>query len=273
MAHRSPAALSHSLVPQLYRRPSRRGMIAGALALALVASAVPALSGCKAVPFMMNTVLSWCLQAVSKVLAEPVNALPAGYSACGQHTWSVRGEKVKFCLYCSPVPSDPVLVQLDCAGDFYPIKLRDREHAAPAGTISESGQAGIQQLQCDQYLLSLAQAQTDEFQSRVDASIIAPNRRPIPSIQGYDELGIEVDGTPFVPDGTVEVRAGAAIRIHGAFDQVARYVAEAGVRSIEFREDGNAWAIDLNPEFSAIAVFKNARLVETRFLFAPPEAP
>ena len=273
MAHRSPAALSHAPVPRPNPRPSRRGMIAGALALALTAAAVPALSGCNAVPFVMNTVLSWCLQAVSKVLAEPLDTLPASYSACGQHTWSVRGEKVKFCLYCSPIPSDPVLVQLDCAGDYYPIKLRDRAAASPADEISDNGQAGIQQLQCDQYLLSLAQAQTDEFQSRVDASIIAPNRRPLPSIEGYDELAIEVDGMPFAPDGAIEVRAGSAVRIHGAFEQAARYAAEAGIRSLEFREDGNAWAIELNPEFSAIAIFKNARLVETRFLFAPPEAP
>ena len=39
--------------------------------------------------------------------------------------------------------------------------------------------------------------------------------------------------------------------------------------SLEFRTDGNAWRVEVNPEFAAIAIFRNARFIEARFLFSP----
>lgn len=261
MARRSPFVCSHT---------SRRGMIAGALAIALTATAVPVLSGCKAVPYLVHTVVSWCLPVLAKVFDDPVSSLPAGYTECGRHKWAVRGEEVRFCVFCSSDPAKPVLIQLNCTGDFYPVKLRDGGGHGTSTTGHLDGESGLGKISCDEYILSVAQAASDEFRSRADASIIAPNTRLLPSVRPYDDLIVEVDGAPAYPDGSSEVQAGDAVRIRGSFDQVARYAAEAGVRSIEFRDGGDAWAVELNPEFSAVAIFRNARLVEARFLFAPP---
>ena len=247
----------------------RRGVVAGALAIALTAASVPALAGCKAVPYMVHTLVSWCLPILSRVFDDPLSALPHGYAPCGRHTWSVRGEEIKFCLYCSPDPAQPVLVQLNCAGDFYPMRFRDHATRPPTGAPGTGDRAGPIKMPCDEYIVSIAQAATDEFRSRADASIIAPNRRALPSADSYDDLEIQVDGLPLRPDGILEIESGSALRIRGAFEQVARYAAEVGVRSIEFRDGNTSWAIEVNHEFSAIAIFRNGRLAETRFLFAP----
>jgi hypothetical protein len=66
-----------------------------------------------------------------------------------------------------------------------------------------------------------------------------------------------------------EELAATAAQIAETAEAVARYAAEAGVRSLEFRTDGNAWRVEVNPEFAAIAIFRNARFIEARFLFSP----
>lgn len=240
----------------------------GAVAVALGAAAVPAMSGCKAVPYVVHTALSWCLPLLAQVLDEPVDSLPPSYALCGSPVWSVRDSEVKFCLYCSPNPADPVYVQLGCEGKFYPI--RPRPPARPRGSATSSNDGvHLSKVDCDEFLLSVAQAQSDEFRRRADASIIVPNDRFLPSARLYRDLSVELDGVPTHPDGRTIADAGSALRLRGAFDDVARYAAELGVRSLEFRDGGDAWSVEFNPEFSAVAIFRNARLAETRFLLTP----
>lgn len=80
---------------------------------------------------------------------------------------------------------------------------------------------------------------------------------------------MSIDGAPARPDGDTPVDAGAAVHLSGDFDEVAHYAAELGVRSVEFRDGKDAWTVDVNRDFPAIAIFRNGRFVEARFLFAP----
>ena len=129
----------------------------------------------------------------------------------------------------------------------------------------------LSKLNCDEYVLTLAQAIHDEQGSHADVSIVVPNDRVLPSIRRYQTLIIEIDGIPARPNGTTLIKSGSAVRVEGDFNEVARYCAEAGVRSIEFNDGLDAWAVEVNPDFATIAIFKNAVFIEARFLFSPAE--
>jgi hypothetical protein len=255
------------------RPPSarRRPLALGATVLALGALTLPVLSGCSTLPYVLHAAVSICKPLLTAILDDPVDTLPPQYRFCGSHEWRVRGAQVRFCLYCSPDAADPVYIQLDCEGKFHPLKPRTADDGHPAEPTLDAGGLIIDKLSCEEHLLAIAQASADEFRSRADATIVLPNDRVLPDVTPYDGIRVHIDGASALPDGKTEVGAGAAVRVFGDFDQVARYAAELGVRSLEFRDGNDAWSVEVNHQYAAIAIFRNAQLVETRFLFAPAD--
>ena len=264
---------SHLSFPQRnsgFRRP----LALGAAMLALSALALPVMSGCSSLPYVIHAAVSVCKPLLTAILDDPVDTLPPQYRFCGSPEWQVRGAEVRFCLYCSPDPADPVYIQLDCEGQFHPLKPRgadggdDGGGQPPVATLDEGGRI-IDKLACDEYLFAIAQATADEFRSRADATIVLPNDRVLPELAPYGGIRLQLDGVPAAPDGESVTAAGTAVRVHGDFDQVARYAAELGIRSLEFRDGNDAWSVEVNHEYAAIAIFRNAQFVEARFLLAP----
>ena len=263
--------------PPAPQKPSgfRRPLALSAAMLALGALALPVMSGCSSLPYVIHAAVSVCKPLLTAILDDPVDTLPPRYRFCGSPEWQVRGAEVRFCLYCSPDPADPVYIQLDCEGKFHPLKPRGADAGdggasqPPAETLDEGGLI-IDKLACEEYLLAIAQATADEFRSRADATIVLPNDRVLPDIAPYDGIRLQLDGVPTTPDGSATTAAGTAVRVHGDFDQGARYAAELGVRSLEFRDGNDAWTVEVNHEYAAVAIFRNARFVEARFLLAPP---
>lgn len=244
--------------------------------LALGALSLPAMTGCSSLPYVIHAAVSVCKPLLTAILDDPVDSLPPHYRFCGSPEWQVRGTEVRFCLYCSPDPADPVYIQLDCEGKFHPLKPRSADGGGngagepPAAALDEGGLI-IEKLSCEEYLLAIAQATADEFRSRADATIVLPNDRVLPDLAPYDGIRLQLDGVSAAPDGVLVTAAGTAVRVHGEFDQVARYAAELGIRSLEFRDGNDAWTVEVNHEYAAIAVFRNAQFVEARFLLAPSD--
>lgn len=251
------------------RRFGRRGVALGAIAAAMAAASVPALSGCHAAPQIIQAAMTICPPIIEAVLNLPRHTLPEGFEPCGERTWSVRGATVRLCFHCSRDPSEPVFVQFGCGGKYYPV------YPAPAqgrpGWKDDALDTGVHlsKLECEEMLLALAEGKADEFRRRVQASIVMPNERLMPSVAGYRSITLTLDGAAFVPDGGDPVRAHAAVGIEGTVEEVAHYAAAVGVRSLEFREGGTAWAIEVCPGFPVAAVFRNGELVESMILFAP----
>lgn len=269
MAQPSPVVdLSRSFLS----RASRRGILLGAVAATMGVAALPVLPGCQTIPYVANAVVSLCAPLLTAILDVPVDALPPHYTLCERHLWRARGEEIRFCLFCSTIPTEPLYVQLGCEGKYYPMKLRAPTERPPRdGARANSVDDGIHlaKLDCDQFLLAIAEARYDAIHGTGEATMVLPNERPLPAIEGYPTLEVSIDGAPARPDGDTPVEAGAAVHLSGDFDEVAHYAAELGVRSVEFRDGKDAWNVDVNRDFPAIAIFRNGRFVEARFLFAP----
>jgi hypothetical protein len=172
---------SHLSFPQRtsgFRRP----LALGAAMLALGALALPVMSGCSSLPYVIHAAVSVCKPLLTAILDDPVDTLPPQYRFCGSPEWQVRG---------------------------------------------------------------------------------------LPELAPYGGIRLQLDGVPAAPDGGSVTAAGTAVRVHGDFDQVARYAAELGIRSLEFRDGNDAWSVEVNHEYAAIAIFRNAQVVEARFLLAP----
>jgi len=250
-------------------RVSRRGAALSALVAAMGVAAVPTMTGCGTLPIVARAVLGVCPEILSRVLNEPIATLPVDYAPCGRQVWRTSGREITFCFFCSPASQAPVYVQLNCTGPYYPVQPRTPQVAPvdPSMPVDEGVQ--IQKINCHEYLLAIAQAVCDENLAHADATLILPNARSLPSTAEYPTLTVLADGVPTDPSDGHRFDIGASIRVIGDFDEVARYAAESGVRSLEFRTDGNAWRVEVNPEFAAVAIFKNARFIEARFLFSP----
>lgn len=244
-------------------------MVLGAVALAVGATALPTMSGCKAIPYLVDTAITICAPLIAAVVNQPLDTLPPQYTECGVHTWTVRGMEIKFCLFCSPIATERAYIRLNCEGKYFPIRLLEpRPTDKGRGDATDEG-VHLSKMECEAYLTGLAQAQVDAFRSTADTTLILPNDRVMPDAMHFDGISVWADGRPIRPDGAIELPAGTAVRVVGDFDQVARYAAEAGVRSISFHEGVDSWAVEVNQRFAAAAIFKNGRFVETRFLFSP----
>lgn len=251
-----------------------RGIISraalGATVVALGVAATPMIVGCKAVgPIIADVVIKACPQIIAKICGLGGQDLPPGYTQCGAESWKIRGHELKFCFYCPDDRDLPMLVQLNCEGKYHCIEPlpRPKPTRADSGYDSESPQ--ILSLECAAYLATMAQVRVDESLRHADATIIMPNDRMLPDARGFLDITVEVDGRPADRSGSDPVDKGAAVRVHGDFNEVARFAAEAGVTSLEFRDDGKVWNIEVNPKYAAVAVFRNDRLVESRLLFTP----
>lgn len=260
--------------PEKSRRPliariGPRRIALGAIAAMMATATVPTMSGCETAPAIIHAALTICPQLIAALLKLPTDTLPPGYEHCGDLPWTVRGATVKFCFYCSRNPSDPAYVQLGCSGPYYPLYAAPSEGRAQRGNdILDTG-VHLSKLECQQILFSIAQGKADEHRRRLQATLVMPNERTMPSTAGYRDLTLTLDGAEFAPDGTTAVRAHSAVSIEGPIEEVAHYAARVGLRSIEFREGGTAWAVEICPDLPVAAVFKNARLVDSMLLFAP----
>lgn len=268
MSLHAPNKSKRSRRPLLARIGPRR-IALGAIAAVLATATVPTMTGCQAAPAIIHAALTVCPQLIAALLKLPIDTLPPGYEHCGDYPWKIRDTTVKLCFYCSRNPADPNYVQLGCSGPYYPIFPAPSDGVAQRGNdILDTG-VHLSKLDCQQLLFSIAQGKADEHRRRLQATLVMPNERTMPSTAGYRDLTLTLDGVEFTPDGTTSVGAHSAISIEGPIEEVAHYAARVGLRSIEFHEGRTAWAIEICPAYPVAAVFKNAQHVETMLLFAP----
>jgi len=253
----------------LLGRFSRRGVALGALTAVMATATVPTMTGCHVAPQVIQAALVACPVLLEFLQKLPQDNLPDGYEPCGEDVWNVRGAGIKLCFYCSRDASRPVFVRLGCSGKYFPV-FPAPEDGRPARrtNILETG-IRLDKMECHDILFAIAQGKADEYRRRLQATIIMPNERLIPSVDGYRSIALTLDGAEFAPDGTDFVAAHAAIGIEGTIEEVAHYAARVGVRSLEFRDGNTAWAVEVCPNFPIAAIFKNGVLVETMPLFAP----
>jgi hypothetical protein len=253
----------------LIARLGPRKIAIGTIAAMMATTTVPTMTGCEAAPAVIQAALTICPQLIAALLKLPISTLPPGYEYCGDYPWTIRGATVKICFFCSREPSDPHYVQLGCSGPYYPLYPSPSENRAQRGNDILDAGVHLSKLECRELLFSIAQGKADELRRRVEASLLMPNERSMPSTHGYRDLTLTLDGAAFVPDGSASVRAHTVVGIEGPIEEVAHYAARTGIRSLEFREGNTAWAIEVCPDFPVAAVFKNTRFVESIPLFAP----
>jgi hypothetical protein len=258
-----------------------RGAVAGAtvagttvasIVVALGALSIPFIGGCTSIPAQARALIELCPKLIDAIEGLPRNTLPSGYTDCGEIIWKDRGIEISFCLYCSPVDPERVFVQKDCRGPYYPMQRarpRDKPVFSPFSTVSDSSPPFVSQFGCEELATTAAVGRLDEDTWIIDTTIIVPNDRMLPSSREYLGLAVEIDGRAAWPDGTTAIDAGAALRVQGRISEVAHYAATLGLRCVEFRAAGDAWAVDVHPDLPAYAVFKNGKLINHGFIFAP----
>jgi hypothetical protein len=247
---------------------SRRRLIAGALAATIGSGAIGLGTGCQAVPALVGVGVQLCIETIKTLLDAPRQEPPPNSEPCGRIEWWVRGYLLKFCFTCDPTQPGEIFVQFDCAGDFFPMKLR-RIREAPSD-ILENG-IHIKKLDCDQRLLAAGAAAMDIARQLGELQLSAPNHRVFPDRSKYQQLDVFIDGLPAPRRGDFSVDAGANISLAGDLDELAHYAMTIGVTELSYTDGSDLWEIHTNPEVSAIMVLKNDAYYDGRFLFAPKE--
>ena len=267
------SARARKLKSRNWRLSPRGCSILGAIVLA--GGACLAMPACQSGPILAVTgVIGACIEAVKALVDEPNGELPAGFAPCGQISWRVEGNDLKFCLYCDPSKPQELYVQLDCKDKFYPMRLR-RIEQLPSPPINapitelDSRYISIEKFTCDDRFLIDAVTTVAPFMSALDCTLRAPNTRVMPSVADYETLDVRIDGMPATRDGDFEVASGSIIDLTGSFDEVAHYAMTCGILTLSFKEGGHVWTVHANPDVSAIAVFRDSVLYDARFLFAP----
>lgn len=227
------------------------------------------MQGCETLGPMVPVAISLCIEVVKSLLDLPREDLPDGYAPCGEPVvWELRGEEMKFCFYCSLADPTKVYMRFGCTGKFYPLKLR------PVGGTDNNpdtgaGAAGIDKLGCDERLLLKAQSTYDEWADRASAAFTSPNTRLFPDPTAYATLSVSVDGVPVGGARDFTVVDGQRIAVEGSLEEVAHYAMVSGVTEITFEHDGALYEAFVNPDVSAMMLFKNGVCIDKRPLFAP----
>jgi hypothetical protein len=226
-----------------------------------------ALPGCETVGGFVATAVHVCVPIIRSLLNLPLPELPAGYTSCGDPTvWTEHGHSLTFCFYCSPTDPRRVYVQMNCQGDYYPLSVR------PIGSPSSIGVdegVHLEKLGCEEQLLMRARASYDEWTGHAAASFDCPNARVFPDASGYASLVVAVDGRRVEVASDFKVDFGQAVTIEGKLDEVAHYAMISGLRELSFRSGGVSYAVVVNPEVSAMMLFKDGACIDSRLLFAP----
>jgi len=242
-------------------------------AVGLAGSAALTLPACT-VTEVVNAAITACIGVIRALMNQPTDELPMGYTPCDQIVWPVNDQILKFCLYCDPTKPQELIVQFDCEGKFYPMRLRRIDNQPvllPYGSIDQLNNEYlvIEKMTCADRFLIDAETTVAPFMSGLDCRLRSPNARVMPSIADYGTLDVRVANVPAPRHGDFEVESGAVIHLTGSFDEVAHYAMTCGICELSFKDGANEWTVFANPEVSAIAVFRNEQLHDARFLFAP----
>lgn len=233
----------------------------------LAAGTVLATPGCETIaPVAVQAAISVCIELVKSLFDAPADQLPAGYVPCDTLDWRIRGQELKFCIFCDPEVDSEVFVQFQCTGKYYPMRLRRVPRADTLGTVEG---ISIKSIECDEQFLIDVRSTVDPFMNAVSCTLEVPSGRTMPSIEHYGALDVRIDGVPAPRRGDFAIDAASTIELDGAFDDVAHYAMTCGIRELAFKDGDNLWNVHANPAVSAIAVFRNDELYDARFLFAP----
>lgn len=244
----------------------RRIAIAAAVA-GIGTGAILSTTGCSTIaPFVINAALRACIELICSLFDAPVQTLPFGYSHCGSNTWQLPDRSISFCAYCPGGSSGPVYVQMNCEGPYYPLVPRRLGEPASNDVVET---ISIESYDCDDRFLAEIGTMVDLHRQRADAQIVVPSARVLADRSAYSDLEVLVDGADAPERGDFAVAAGSRLRIAGDLEEVAHYAMTAGVEEISFADGKDRWTIHANPEFSAIAVYRNGGFEDARFLFAP----
>lgn len=247
--------------------------------MVLIASAtigiggVTSMQGCATLGPMVPFAISVCVELVKSLLDLPREDLPEGYAPCGEPVvWNVRGEEIKFCFYCSLMDPTKLYMRFGCTGKYYPLRLRSiggADKDPDTGLDTGAGGIGIDKIGCDERLLLKAQSTYDEWADRASASFESPNARYFPDPDPYASLSVSVDGVPIADARDFMVGEGQRVSVEGSLEEVAHYAMACGVTEAAFEVDGVLHEVFVNPDVSAMMVFKNGVCIDKRLLFAP----
>ena len=260
------------------RMTRRKGLLVGAAAVMLTAGTIPILGGCQYVAPMIPAIVKACIDVLITLLDEPIATLPADYRLCGYHDWPadgvnqsgdvLKGGRTKYCVYCSEVPGEPVYLQLNCAGELYPLSIR---RTLDGLNVAYQDHMEIVEFTCTERILTQVGFDVDSFQNKASAVFITPNERVMPDVSRYKSLSMSIDNRCAPKHGDFFVKEGSTVRLEGEIDEVAHYAMTIGLEQLEFDEGGIHWTILANANFSSIVIFKDAKFYESRFIFAPAE--
>lgn len=256
-----------SIVCEGARAPRRRGIVPLLLTALIGAGTLAALQGCQTMQQAGRGIIDACISEIAKAFNQPLSSLPAGYGPCGEpQTWTVQGSSVRICAYCSPYDPGVLYLQHDCSGPFYPY-LRRPVTASPATGVDTG--VHIESVSCAEQLRARMEWQYDQWSKRVHAGIKLPNDRVFPDPSDYPDLTILVDGAAVRSRSDFVVGADQQVTIAGGLPSVAYYAMTAGLRQISFRDGQTRYELFLNPDISAMMLFKDGVCIQSGLIFAP----
>jgi hypothetical protein len=244
----------------------RRSLVLLTACTALGGAGTTTLTGCQSLAPIVDVAVRACIQLISELLNAPLSQLPPGYVPCGGPIdWPIHDAVMTVCFYCNKNDPNTVYLQSECQGPYYPMRIRPGEHTVEG----EDRLPGPTKLNCKDRMLLTAQSTYDAWRNRVSMSLKAPNARLLPTPGRYETIEVKVNGVPVMAKREFAVDFGASIEVSGSIDEVAHYAMHAGVESIVFLDGGKKYEVFVNPDISAMMVFRDGVCVDKRFVFAP----
>ena len=241
--------------------------VSGAVALtgSLALSGAVLVTGCNSterVPVNLNMLV--CAGAIAAVHGEGVESLPPDFRPIPENPIDLYF--FKLCAFWTGDFDDGFYVQWNCTGLYYEVHPPLEE---PATLSIDRSDVHIEKFVCDELLVATAHVETSTTETHLDATLLLPNHRVMPDRSAYSQLVITADGVDVPTRGDYELDSGTELRIAGPFDLAAHYAANIGVRTLDFKVDGSAWHIEIDPNFAVMAVYRDGKPYDARILFQP----